>query len=323
MLGIVLSVLALTTNTSRAAESTAPGNIDSRLVARVPLEPESRPQWARFSPENPRHILVGIDNRGVLVSLPEGTTRHIAGELSPVGWLGQTVVARDQSGRFRLLDTNDLIPTTRVAAGSLSLPWTFGKDHRIRFDVALPGAAISTIPLRIPGAGTDERALIAYEDRGPAVVAPDDNASTVVDAAGGVLFRGDKKIYGVSLSPDAYKLLVYYGNTEHVLFNRLTKHTTRLPPIIHAWTWLPDSSTLIGEISLSGEPAHEEVDSTDLYIYDLAGAKLDQVGLPSFVRGAALKILDVSVEGHILVEAERVTPEPAYLGLMVLELLWQ
>ncbi len=322
LFGVVLSVLALATDTSQAAESATPDTIDARLVTRLALKSESRPQWARFSPANPNLVLVDLDDRGVLVSLPQGTTRRIAKELSPVGWLGQAIVVRGQGGSFRLIDADDLALAGQVAAGALSLPWTFGKNRRLRFDAALPKSATSAIPLLIPGAEAGENALVAHEERAAAVVAHDDTGRNVVDADGRVLFRGGKKIYGISLSPDTYKLVVYYGNTEHVLFNRLTRRTALLPSSIHAWSWLPDSGTLLGEISLGGKPGREEVTSTDLYVYEPAGARLERIKLPPPARGVALKILDISTDGQILVEAERVVPEPAYLGLMVLELLW-
>ncbi|MEJ7618483.1 MAG: hypothetical protein WKF30_16300 [Pyrinomonadaceae bacterium] len=175
----------------------------------------------------------------------------------------------------------------------------------------------------MPGeARIDKGVLTAREDQAAAAVASDGANRNIVDASGRVVFRGDKQIYGISLSPDDYKILVYYGNTEYVLFNRLTRRTTQLPPTIHAWTWLPDSSTLLGEVSLSGQPSREEVTSTELYIYELAGARLARIALPPPLRGVALKILDVSAKGHILVEAERVVPKPAYLGLTILEVLW-
>lgn len=320
--GVVLSLLALATNASPAAESAASGTVDARLVTRLQFTPESRPQWARFSPANPKLVLVGLDDRGVLVSLPKGTTRRIAKELSPVGWLGQAIVVRGQGGHFGLIDADDLTPARQVAAGALSLPWTFGKNRRLRFDAALPKSATSAIPLLIPGAEAGENTLVAHEEPAAVVVAPDDTGRNVVDAGGRVLFRGDKKIYGISLSPDTYQLVVYYGNTEHVLFNRLTRRTTRLPSSIHAWTWLPDGSTLLGEVSQSGKPNQEEVTSTDLYIYALAEGRLEQIALPSPARGAALTVLDVSTDGQIIVDAERVVPKPTYLGLMVLALQW-
>jgi len=297
--------------------------INSQLVTRLHLKTNSRPRWARFSPANPNLILLDVDGQGILASLPAGTIRGIPNGMLPAGWLGPTVVVSDKSGRFRLLSSVDLTSSKTMTAGAVSLPWPFGKNHRLWFDFALSETASAALRSPVPGAEIKDLPLIAREDQASVAIAPDGADRNLVDSSGHVFFRGTKKIYGFSLSPDTYKILVYYGNTEHVLFNRLIKRTTKMPSTIHAWTWLPDSSTLLGEVSLGGEPSREEVTSTDLYIYELAGAKLERIELPSPVRGVALKILDISAEGQILVEAERVFPEPAYLGPMVLELLWR
>jgi hypothetical protein len=307
--------------TCQVVEPTAAPALGSRVVATFRLGPESRPQWARFSPVNPHLALIDLGGQGLLLSIPQGTTRRIDKGLSPVGWLGETLVVRDQRGGLRLLDGGTLTPPANASVGLLPLPWTFGKDRLMRFQMALPETSTTGITLT-RAAGGDRGVVTAREEQSPVAVAPDGAGRNLVDAGGRVVFRGDRKIYGISASPDGYKILVYYGNTEYLLFNRLTGRTTRLPPIIHAWTWLPDSNTLLGDVSLSGQPSREEVTSTELYIYEPEGARLTRIVLPPSLRGVALKILDISAEGYILVEAERVVPEPAYLGLTVVEVLW-
>lgn len=299
----------------------APNGLESRIVTSFQLKPEPRPQWARFSPVNTNLALIDLGGQGLLLSIPQGTTRRLDKELTPVGWLGETLIVRDQRGGLRLLDASDLTPAKNLSVGSLPLPWTFGKDRHLRFQLALPEMA-TTVTSPMPGTKIDKCLLTTREDQATVAIAADGGGRHIVDASGRVLFQGDKQIYGISRSPDGYKLLVYYGNTEYVLFNQLTRRTTPLPSTIHAWTWLPDSSTLLGEVSQSGQPGQENVISTDLYIYELAGARLVRLALPAPLRGVALKILDVSAQGHILMEAERVVPEPAYLGLTILEVLW-
>ena len=317
----VLIATVLVANLPYLAAQPAGTTLNSRLAAKLQLDGESRPRWARFSPVNPRLVLIDLDGQGLLISLPRRTPLRIEKGLTPIGWRGETLIVRDESGGFRFLDADALTPVKSFALDPLPLPWNFGKDRRMRFQIPLPETATTGIRL-MPGASVDRGVLIAIEEQAPAAVASDGTGRNIVDAGGRVVFRGNKIIYGNSLSPDGYKMLVYYGNTEYVLFNRLTKRTTRLPPAIHAWTWLPDSSTLLGEISVSGKPSREEVLSTEIYIYELAGAKLARITLPAQVRGVALKILDVSAEGHILIEAEQIVPKPAYLGLMILEILW-
>ena len=75
-------------------------------------------------------------------------------------------------------------------------------------------------------------------------------------------------------------------------------------------------------MSITADNRFEHVDSTELYVFETVGQRLERIKLPSLIRGAALRILDVSATGQILVEAERVVSEYAYLGLMVYELVW-
>jgi hypothetical protein len=316
----VLSVMVLTAAMSQSDDPPASTTVVSRIIATAPLHAGSRPQWARFSPVNSHLILVDLDGQGLLFSIPPSTSRPIDKGLSPIGWLGESLVVRDQRGTYRLLNPGDLTPTRSLTVGSLPLPWTFGKDHRMRFQMTLPENGTAGIPL-MPRAKMDGSVLTALEDRAAVAISSDNDGHNVVNASGRVVFQGNKKIYGITLSPDGYKMLVYYGNTEYVLFNLLTRRSIRLPPTIHAWTWLTDSSTLLGDVSVS-QPNREEVTATELYIYELASARLSRIALPASVRGVALKILDVSQEGTILVEAERVVPTPSYLGLMILEVVW-
>lgn len=303
-IAVVSAMVSTAVGQEAAVSATTP--LGSRLVSSLQLKPESRPQWARFSPSNPQLVLVDLDGGGLLLSLPQGKTRSIPKGLAPIGWLGGTLVVRDQKGSFQLLDAGDLTASKSLATGSLPLPWTFGKDQRLGFNLEMSG-----------------RALTTHQDKAVAAVAIEGDGRNVVDVGGRVLFRGDKKIYKIVLSPDTYKIVVYYGNTDYVLFNSLTRRTIKLPSAIHHWTWLPDSSTLLGEVSRGGKPGREEVTSTEFYIYELGSARLTPVALPPQARGLALKIFDVSTEGRILVDAERVVPRQEYLGLMVLELLWK
>ena len=296
--------------------------IKSQLVTRLHLKADSHPRWARFSPVNPRLILLDIDGQGVIASLPMGTIRHIPQGMLPVGWLGQSVVVRDHSGSFRLLDGEGLTPSKHLIMGALSLPWTLGKNRRLSLNLKLPETGSTMALSRIPGAEIKDLPLITLEDQASLHVNPDGAGRDVLDASGQVVFRGSKKIYGIALSPDAYRLIVYYGNTEYVLFNRLTGRRINLPATMHAWVWLPDSTTLLGEVSITADNRVEEVARTELYVFETVGQRLARINLPSPVQGASLRILDVSTSGEILVEAERVVPEYAYLGLMVYELVW-
>lgn len=278
----------------------------AQVVSRLQLKPNGRPRWAQFSPANPNLILLDVDGQGVIASLPTGITRTIPGGMLPVGWLGPAVVVRAQTGQFQLLDPADLTPSKTVKAGTLSLPWPFGKNRQLTFDVA-------------SGRETKRPALVAREHAGLSI---DTNGDGLVvrDAAGKLVFQGQKKIYGITSSPDGSKFLVYYGNTDHILFNRLTRRVTKLPSTIDEWTWFPDSSTLLGQVSVSGDARFEEVVRTDLYIFDPLDGKLDKIELPSQVQGAALHVLDVSSAAKILVEAERIVPDRTHLGVMVFDL---
>ena len=142
-----------------------------------------------------------------------------------------------------------------------------------------------------------------------------------MDDIGTSIFQSDAAIYGFALSPDTYRLVVYHGNTDHVVLNRLTGRQFELPKDIHAWTWLPDSNSLLGQVSVGLSPRSEEVVSTALHAYQLDGQR-QEVELPLALDGAALQILDISTSGDILLTAERVIPEAAYLGVFVLALDW-
>ena len=296
--------------------------VSSRVVTSLPVKTLSRPQWARFSPTNPRLLLLDIDNRGYLALLPQGITREIGKGLLPIGWLGQIVVGRDQNGRFKFLDAETLTSPDKVTLGSVSLPWNFGKGRRLWFDLAYPKALTTVIPPVIPGSENESLTLTTSEEQSDVLVDPNSGHRNVIDATGKPVFQGEKRIYGITISPDTFKLVLYYGNTEHVLFNRLTGSTIELPTTIEAWTWLPDNSTLLGQVNVPVNARFEEVASTKLYVYELRSGNLKHIKLPPCLRKAALRILDVSTGGQFIVLAEQVVPESVYLGIMVLELVW-
>ncbi len=323
LLVVLLSRLVLA---SEASEKDPPWAMDAllcRIVTWISLPPESRPQWARFSPFNSRLAIVDLGGHDLLASIPHGTTRRIGEGFTPVGWLVNSLVVRDRKGNFRLLDVDKLTPARSLSLGSLPLAWTLGKDRRLQFDLVLPETATTGIPLLIPGAHKNGQSIVAHEDRLAITIGSGGADSSIVDAGGRTVFRGGKKIYRISPSPDEHKILIYYGNTEYVIYNRLTRRTTRLPAIIHSWTWFPDSTTLLGDVSSSVQPGREEVTSTSLYAYDLIGGGMSRIALPPSIRDVAIKVLDLSRDGLILIDTEKVFPKPAYLGLVVLELLWK
>ena len=229
---------------------------------------------------------------------------------------------RDSSGSFRLLDGESLTFSKKVTIGALSLPWTLGKNRSLSFNLNLPETKSTGVLSPISGAEIKDLPLITLEDQLDLHVDSNSADHNVVDTNNQVIFRGDRKIYGIAISPNTYQIIVYYGNTEYVLFNRLTGRSIHLPPTIHAWTWLPDSTTLLGEVSITEEKHIEEVTRTELYVFETVGQNLSRINSPLPVQDVALRILDVSVTGQILVEVERVVPEYAYLGLMVYELVW-
>ena len=177
--------------------------VSSTLVTELRLNAEW-PQWARFSPTNPNLILLAVDGRGVLATLPQGAIRRIAEGNLPVGWLGGSVVVRDQSGPFKLLDPDNLAPTTNVIVGTVALPWTFGPGRRMRFVGALSGDAASTIPSVIPDADVTGFAIVGREEAGFSVA----NETQVVGVGGRVVFTAEKKIYGLAVSPDGSKIAI-------------------------------------------------------------------------------------------------------------------
>lgn len=318
LLAALLGLACLTERTISRSEPAVELAVQSQVVTKLQLKPNSRPRWAQFSPANPNLILLDVDGKGIVASLPAGSIRNIPHGMLPVGWLGSAVVVRDQSGRFRLLNAVDLSPAKAVTVGAVSLPWPLGKNRRLWLDVDLPETASSNRP-PVSGAETKQPPLISREETSLAID-PGDDGRNVRDAGGKIIFEGSKKVYGATLSPDAYKLVVYYGNTDYVLFNRLTGRTTKMPATIEEWTWLPDSSTLIGQVNTSAGGGAEEVTRTELHIFDPMNQNLEPIKLPSEIQGAALKILDVSITGQVLVEAERVIPKSAYLGVMVFEI---
>ncbi len=267
-------------------------------------------------------ILLDIDNQGYLALLPNGGTHAIGKGFLPIGWLGQTFVGRDGRGRFQLLDAKTLSPSDKVTLGSVSLPWNVGKGRRLWFDFTFPESFSTVVPPLIPGSINEGLRLTAHEEQADLFVDPTSSHRNVLDATGKTVFRGKKRIYRITASPDTYKLVLYYGNTEHVLFNRLTGSAIELPAKIEAWTWLPDNSTLLGQVSVPANARFEKVVSTKLYVYELRRGNLKHVQLPLLLRKAALRILDVSTKGQIVVLAEQVVPESEYLGAMVLELVW-
>ena len=290
--------------------------INSTVVTELRFD-AGRPRWARFSPANPNSILLEVDGRGYLATLPQGTIRRIADGNLPVGWLGGTLVV-DQSGTFKLLDPDNLTPATDVIVGSVPLPRTYGPGRRMRFVSALSGDAASTIPSVIPDADTTGFAMFAREEAGFSVV----NETQVIGVGGRVVFTAEKKIYGIAVSPDDYKLVLYFGNRDYVLFNRLSQRTSVLPTEIETWTWLPDGTTLLGEVTEPASLRYEAVGRTQLYLYE-AGGGLVGIELPAPLDNAALRILDVSTEGHVLFEAEQVVPESVYYGVRGTKIEWR
>lgn len=302
--------------------ASAPGKnadtVSSRIVTSLQVKAMSRPQWARFSPTNPQMLLLDIDNRGYLAMLPQGITREIGKGLLPVGWLGQIVVGRDQKGRFKFLDAETLTSPDKITLGPVSLPWNFGKDRRLWFDFAFSVSHNTAIQ----GPKNKGQAFTTREEKADLLIDPNSGYRNIIDKTGKLVFKGEKRIYGITISPDTYKLIVYYGNTEHVLFNRLTGSIMKLPATIEEWTWLPDNSTLLGQVSVSLDARFEIVAYTKLYVYELRSGDLKHIKLPQRLRTTALRILDVSTGGQFIVLAEQVVPESVYLGVMVLELVW-
>jgi hypothetical protein len=320
MLALLLAV-ALEPGIGQARTPGAMGAVSSRVVVRWPIQSDSAPQWARFSPIDPDWVLVDTGNGGLLLQASHGVVRRLPEELLPVGWLGGSIVVRGEAGAFRLLAPAELKPSTRLLPGSVPLPATWGKNRRLLFEMALPPTATTGI-----GASHAEKTsaslLTTRQIQAGFGVGPDPSGQIVVDPSGKTVFRGAKRIQGVTPSPDNFKMIVYYGNTEYVLFNRLTRTTVPLPSLVHAWHWMPDNSTLLGEVSVGRDPCCEEVIRTDLYLHQTTGGGLKRVRLPQQLQDAALDILDISLEGRILVAAERVVHAPEYLGMAVLEIVW-
>lgn len=317
--------LAMLTKAMACESLSTPGMAvaNSQLVARLHLDTNSHPRWGQFSPQNSQLILLDVDGQGLVVSLPAGTIRKVPAGLLPVGWLRSLIVARDNKGHFRLLGPVDLTPAKTMTVGELSLPWPFGKGRRLLFDVALSETASAGFLPRSQDAVINENSLVANVTRAGLSINAKNGGREVVDPSGTIVFRGDKKIYGIMLSPDGHKLIVYFGNTDYVLVNRLTGRATKLPATIEEWNWLPDSSTLLGHVSISpADPSHEVVTGTELYLFEPAGKRCRRIKVPFEFRDAALRVLNVSRSGEVLVEAERVVPEFVYLGLFVFGIVW-
>lgn len=252
--------------------------LTATVIAELQLD-DGRPRWARFSPVNPSSILLSVDGRGVLATLPQGTIRQLDEGDLPVGWLNHDVVVRHRGGTLELLNPDE---------------WTRSP----------PDAD----PSQLTRSARGETARFSVSDE-----------VRVVDVGGRIVFASEKKVYGLSTSPDGHKLILYFGNTEHLLLDVPTQSTSVLPSQIEAWTWLPDGTTLIGETTEGASVRIEAVARTHLFLYELGGELLS-IGLPRPIDNAALRLLDVSAQGHILVDAEQVLPEPAYLGVVVLQL---
>lgn len=293
----------------------------SQIVTRLALEPTSRPRWGSFSPLDDDRVLLDIDSQGFVVSLPGGAMRRCRESELPVGWLNGSLLVRDAEDGFRVLDPETLNPRTELVTGTLSMPWTLGRDQELQVLGRVSAASASSAPALIPGADTTGFSLIVRERRS-GIRAGGADGSELLGARNELVYRADRKIYRTTVSPDGFKVIVYLGNTDHILFNRLTGRSAPLPKEIEAWSWWPDSTTLLGQTTEITDPRYEEVAETRLFIHQPGGA-LEPIALPPPLNGAALTVHDLSGGGRILLGVERTVTDPAYLGLFVLEVAWR
>ena len=162
--------------------------------------------------------------------------------------------------------------------------------------------------------------IVAKERAEPVKLEERGISKRLVDEGNRTVYTSEKAIYSKVLSPDHFKVLLYFGDLHWEVINLVTRGRHTLPAKAEAWSWMPDNTTLIGWFGVQVAPGVEQVGSTELYVYDPLQRELRHISLPEELQKTVLKVLDISVEGSLLVFAERVQPEREHLGLVVLRL---
>ncbi|MEM7386459.1 MAG: hypothetical protein AAF514_16075 [Verrucomicrobiota bacterium] len=162
------------------------------------------------------------------------------------------------------------------------------------------------------------------------------SARVVDTATGKTIYKPGfgKGIYGLEISGNAERLLVYRGDADYVAIDRETKKKIPLPSgpdpenkewLFSSWKWDADGQHVIGTVAfpVPGPEGREGGLSgkTDIYLYHLETKRLQKINLPSELRNKNVEVLDAGLDGKLFVRVWVESPEYRSEGAWVLRIL--
>ena len=297
--------------------SAAPGG-DTAIVARTLMRIDAsdlRPcRWARFCPVNSAYVLASAGGREILLETVGGRTTALRDGDGPIGWLRESIVVVQAPPRYLLLECPSLRPATRVALGTVDLaPGAVRRGVQLSFHVSVAMRDEPGIPTFIPGADLAQYPVIAKE-RPASLRLPEHLGRTLVDGDGRTVVTCAKPIFGLKISPDQRKALMYVGNRYFRVYNTETAEFVDMPRGMKSWTWLPDSEALLGVMDTSSPEPASGTAGPVLRFYRLRGSEEVGIIMPDVpgdvdVRNMDVSVLDVSSDGKALVSVDFLGPK--------------
>lgn len=298
---------ALSALTLAVLVNSAASGGDTPIVARTLMKIDASDlrlyRWARFCPVNSAYVLASAGGQGILLETVGGRTTALRDGDRPIGWLRESIVVAQAPPRYLLLECPSLRPATRVALGTVDpAPGVGHRGVQLSFNVSVAMRDGLGIPTFIPGAELAEFPVIA-EERPATLRLPEHLGRTLVDGHGRTVVTCAKPIYGLKISPDQRKALMYVGNGKFRVYDTETTEFVDMPHGMYSWSWLPDSEALLGVASASSERTSEP-ESTLLRLYRLR--EREEIGfiVPDVVGDVYVSVLDISSDGKALVSVD-------------------
>lgn len=267
----------------------------AEVVSKFPAFGKSgEPVKVRFCPMDPSKVLAHIGQKECIIDVVKGTVTHFKQPGQLVDWIGDQLLMKNG-------DSYQLVQ----------------KDTLKASDVTSPAMAARSAPPMY-----EEPVLVGRGGKAR-IVRRSDN-KTLMKAP----FR--KGIYGFQTNDDHSKWIIYYGDSNYMYYDALTKEKHKLPvtldPItgtgISAWKFASDGSVIaeMGLPPLGVNPESEEAEvvaRTNLFRYDFKTKMLEAIALPQELQNRALEVLDSGIHGHLFVavseQAERAKNHGAYV----------
>lgn len=162
------------------------------------------------------------------------------------------------------------------------------------------------------------------------------SARVVETATGKTIYKAGlgKGIYGLEVSGNGKRLLVYRGDADYVAIDRESKKKFDLPTgpdpdndewLFSSWKWDASGRHVIGTTAFpvpgpEGKE-HGAVGKTEIYLYSVESKGLEKIDLPPKIRNKNVDILDAGLNGQLFVRVSIESPEYRSEGAWVLRIL--